>query len=294
MEKRGVFSEKFLPYFLVAPQIIITVVFFFWPAYQAVRQSLLREDPFGLSSKFVWFENFSQVFHSSDYLSSFKVTLVFSTAVTGVSLAVGMFLAVQADRVLRGNRVYQTLLIWPYAIPSAVAGVVWLFLFNPTLGVVAYALKSGGYPWNHLLEGGQALTLVTGVAIWQRIPYNFLFCLAGLQSIPPAFLEAASIDGAGRFRRFWSIVFPLLMPTTFFLLVVNVVYAFFDTFGIIHQVTRGGPAGATKILVYKVFNDGVIALDLGGSSAQSVILMVLVIALTVIQFRYIERKVHYL
>ena len=293
MEKRSVFSNKVLPYLLLAPQIVVTIVFFFWPASQALWLSVVQEDPFGLATRFIWFDNFKQVLQSADYVNSVWVTAVFSMAVAGGSLAAGLFLAVQADRAIRGALVYATLLIWPYAVASAVAGVLWLFLFNPTLGILAYVLKALGYDWNHLLNGPQALTLVTAIATWHRIPYNFLFFLAGLQSIPRGLVEAAAIDGAGRFRRFWDIVFPLLMPTTFFLIVVNVVYAFFDTFGIVHQVTRGGPAGATKILVYKVYHDGFLALDLGGSAAQSVILMGIVIALTAIQFRYIERRVHY-
>ena len=293
MQKRAVFSNKVLPYLLLAPQLTVTVVFFFWPASQALWQSVLQQSPFGLSSRFVWFENFRTVFGSADYLNSLWVTAVFSSAVALLSLGAGLFLAVQADRVLRGGVVYTTLLVWPYAVASAVAGVLWLFLFNPTLGILAFAMKALGYDWNHLLNGGQALSLVTLIATWHRIPYNFLFFLAGLQAVPRALVEAAAIDGAGRTRRFWHIVFPLLMPTTFFLIVVNVVYAFFDTFGIIHQVTRGGPAGATKILVYKVFNDGFLSMDMGGSAAQSVVLMAIVIVLTVVQFRSIERKVHY-
>ena len=293
MQKRAVFTNKVLPYVLVAPQIIITVVFFFWPASEALFQSLVRQNPFGLQWRFVWFDNFVDLFHSADYLNSFWVTVFFSAAVAGLSLAAGLYLAVQADRVVRWGVVYNTLLIWPYAVASAVAGVLWLFLFNPTLGVLAYALRAMGVDWNFLLNGNQALGLVTLIAVWHRIPYNFLFFLAGLQAIPRGLVEAAAIDGAGLFRRFWDIVFPLLMPTTFFLIVVDMVYAFFDTFAIVHQVTQGGPAGATKILVYKVFADGFLGMDLGGSAAQSVVLMAIVIALTVIQFRYIERKVHY-
>lgn len=293
MQKRDVFTNKLLPYLLVAPQIVVTIVFFFWPASEAVYQSLVQQNPFGLQTRFVWFDNFIYLFESTDYIRSFTVTVVFSSAVAGLSLAAGLYLAVQADRVLRWGVIYNTLLIWPYAVASAVAGVLWLFLFNPTLGVLAYAMRQMGYDWNFLLNGNQALALITLIATWHRIPYNFLFFLAGLQSIPRGLVEAASIDGAGLFRRFWDIVFPLLMPTTFFLIVVDVVYAFFDTFAIVHQVTQGGPAGATKILVYKVFADGFLGMDLGGSSAQSVVLMAIVIGLTVIQFRYIERKVHY-
>ena len=293
MESRFRFPNKVLPYLLVAPQIVVTVVFFFWPASQALYLSFQQQNPFGLSSRFVWFANFSALFRSPDYHASIGVTAIFSFAVALISLAAGLYLAVQADRVVRWSAVYTTLLVWPYAVASAVAGVVWLFLFNPTLGILAYAMRQVGYDWNFLLNGHQALALVTLVASWHRIPYNFLFFLAGLQAVPRGLLEAAAVDGAGLFRRFWSVVFPLLMPTTFFLIVVDVVYAFFDTFGIVHQVTQGGPAGATKILVYKVFADGFLGMDLGGSSAQSVVLMAIVIALTVVQFRYLERKVHY-
>jgi sn-glycerol 3-phosphate transport system permease protein len=241
----------------------------------------------------VWAENFAELFGDPQYLQSIRVTAGFSVSVALLALAAALYLAVQADRVIRGAMAYKTLLVWPYAVAPAVAGVLWLFLFNPTLGIVAYALRKLGYDWNHLLDGGQAMFLVVIAAAWKQISYNFLFFLAGMQAIPRSLIEAAAIDGAGPARRFWTIVFPLLTPTTFFLMVINVVYAFFDTFGIIHQVTEGGPAGATNILVYKVFRDGFIGLDLGGSAAQSVVLMAIVITLTVIQFRYIERKVHY-
>ncbi len=293
MEKRVVFRNRVLPYILVAPQIAVTLVFFIWPASQALYQSVLIEDPFGLSSEFVWGENFVELFGDPWYLQSIQVTAVFSVSVALLALTTALYLAVQADRVIRGAMAYKTLLVWPYAVAPAVAGVLWLFLFNPTLGIVAYALRKLGYDWNHLLDGRQAMYLVVIAAAWKQISYNFLFFLAGMQAIPRSLIEAAAIDGAGPARRFWTIVFPLLTPTTFFLVVINVVYAFFDTFGIIHQVTEGGPAGATNILVYKVFRDGFIGLDLGGSAAQSVVLMAIVIGLTVIQFRYIERKVHY-
>ena len=293
MEKRVVFRSRVLPYVLVAPQIAVTLIFFIWPASQALYQSVLIEYPFGLSSTFVWGENFAELFGDPQYLQSIQVTAVFSVSVALLALAAALYLAVQADRVIRGAMAYKTLLVWPYAVAPAVAGVLWLFLFNPTLGIVAYGLRKLGYDWNHLLNGGQAMFLVVIAAAWKQISYNFLFFLAGMQAIPRSLIEAAAIDGAGPARRFWTIVFPLLTPTTFFLMVINVVYAFFDTFGIIHQVTEGGPAGATNILVYKVFRDGFIGLDLGGSAAQSVVLMAIVITLTVIQFRYIERKVHY-
>jgi sn-glycerol 3-phosphate transport system permease protein len=293
MEKRAVFHHRLLPYLLVTPQILVTVVFFFWPASQTVWQSILREDAFGLTSTVVWFENFETLFRDPEYVRSFGVTAVFSLSVTALALSVSLLLAVMADRVIRGATVYRTFLIWPYAVAPAVAGVLWLFLFNPTVGIVAFALRQLGYRWNHLLNGGEAMTLVVIAAAWKQISYNFIFFLAGLQSIGRAVIEAAAIDGAGPTRRFVSVVFPLLSPTIFFLVVVNVVYAFFETFGIIHAVTSGGPAGATQVLVFKVFKDGFIGLDLGRSAAQSVILMIIVISLTVVQFRYLERRVHY-
>ena len=293
MEKRVLFKDPVLPYLLLAPQIVITLVFFIWPAIQALKQSFLLEDAFGLSSEFVWLDNFTALFGDRLYLESLWITAFFSLAVAFVALAGALYLAVQADRVIKGALAYRTLLIWPYAIAPAVAGVLWLLLFNPTLGVLPFVLSGIGYDWNHHVNGGQAMTLVVIAAAWKQLPYNFLFFLAGMQAIPKSLIEAAAIDGAGPARRFWTVVFPLLTPTTFFLLVINVVYAFFDTFGIIHAVTEGGPAGATNILVYKVFNDGFIGLDLGGSAAQSVVLMAIVIALTVVQFRYIERRVHY-
>ena len=293
MEKRVVFNNPVLPYLLLAPQIVITLVFFIWPAMQALRQSVRLEDPFGLRSQFVWLDNFIALFTDPLYLDSMLITAAFSVSVSVLALVSALFLAVQADRVIHGEMPYKTLLIWPYAVAPAVAGVLWLLLFNPTLGVLPFMLKGFGYDWNHVLNGGEAFLLVVIAAAWKQISYNFLFFLAGLQAIPKSLIEAAAIDGARAARRFWTMVFPLLSPTTFFLIVVNIVYAFFDTFGIIHAVTQGGPAGATNILVYKVFNDGFIGLDLGGSAAQSVVLMAIVIGLTVFQFRYIERKVHY-
>lgn len=293
MEKRVLFRNPILPYLLVTPQIAVTLVFFIWPASQALMQSVLIEDAFGLHTRFVWADNFADLFGESEYLRSTRVTTVFSFSVALVALATALYLAVQADRVIRGAVTYKTLLVWPYAVAPAVAGVLFLFLFNPNLGLFVFALRRLGYDWNHALNGGEAFLLVIIAAVWKQISYNFLFFLAGLQMIPKSLVEAAAIDGARPAKRFWTIVFPLLTPTTFFLLVVNVVYAFFDTFGIIHQVTEGGPAGATNILVYKVFHDGFQGGDLGGSAAQSVVLMAIVITLTVIQFRYIERQVHY-
>ena len=293
VHKRVVFRNQVLPYVLVAPQLAITLVFFIWPAGQALVQSLLLQDAFGLSTRFVGFENFERLLGDAYYLQAFRVTVIFSAATTAIALGVALLLAVMADRVIHGAGGYKTLLMTPYAIAPVVSGVLWLFMFNPTVGIIAYTLRGLGYTWNHHLNGNQALLLVVLAAAWKQISYNFLFFLAGLQAIPKAVIEAAAIDGAGPGRRFWRIVFPLLSPTTFFLVVVNLVYAFFDTFGIIHAVTGGGPAKATETLVYKVFNDGFIGLDFGSSAAQSVILMVIVIGLTVAQFRYIERRVVY-
>jgi sn-glycerol 3-phosphate transport system permease protein len=293
VEKRVVFNNKVLPYLLVTPQIIITLIFFIWPASQALYQSVLQEDAFGLSSKFVGLANFSYIFTDGAYLNSIAVTAVFSFSVAAIAMSTALILAVMADRVVRGATVYKTLIIWPYAVAPVVAAVLWYFLFNPTVGIVAFYLKVIGYNWNHTLNGGQALFLVIIAAAWREISYNFLFFLAGLQAIPRSFIEAAAIDGASPGKRFWTVVFPLLSPTLFFLIVVNIVYAFFDTFGVIHAITEGGPNDATNILVFKVYHDGFLSLDLGGSAAQSVILMIIVISLTVIQFRYIERKVHY-
>jgi sn-glycerol 3-phosphate transport system permease protein len=293
MEKRVVFRSKWLPYALVAPQIAVTIVFFFWPAGQAVYYSFLVQDPFGLSNRFVWFQNFTDLFASSSYLDSFRVTAIFSALVAVSGLSVSLLLATMADRVVRGAVVYKTLLIWPYAVAPAIAGVLWLFLLAPSIGILGYFLHYMGVDWNWYLNGNQAMALVVIAATWKQVSYNFLFFLAGLQSIPRSLIEAAAIDGATPFRRFWTIVFPLLSPTTFFLLVINVVYAFFDTFGVIDATTQGGPAGATQILVYKVYYDGVKAADIGSSAAQSVILMLIVVGLTVAQFRFVERKVQY-
>jgi sn-glycerol 3-phosphate transport system permease protein len=290
---RVTFPNKLLPYVLLAPQLAITAIFFYWPASQAIYQSVLREDPFGLSTQFVGLDNFRRVLGDPNYLNSLQVTLIFSVATALIAMALALLLAVMADKVIRGKGIYRTLMIWPYAVAPAIAGMLWLFLFNPSMGTLAYLVRSTGYNWDPLLNGDQAMVLVVSAAAWKQISYNFLFFVAGLQSIPKSLIEAAAIDGAGETKRFWTIVFPLLAPTTFFLLVVNTVYAFFDTFGIIHAVTGGGPGKATETLVYKVYNDGFVNLILGDSAAQSVILMIIVIGLTAIQFRYVERKVHY-
>jgi len=293
MHKRVTFRENWVAYLLVTPQIAITLVFFIWPASQALYQSVRIEDPFGLSGRFVWFDNFKALFRDPNYLDSMEVTVVFSLAVTFSALAVALLLAAFADRVIKGALGYNTLIILPYAVAPAVAGVLWLFMFHPTVGIIAYMLTGFGVNWNHFLNGTHAMTLVVIAAAWKQVSYNFLFFLAGMQAIPKSLIEAAAIDGAGPGKRFWTIVFPLLSPTAFFLLVVNVIYAFFETFAIIHAVTGGGPARATNILVYKVYSDGFVGLDFGSSAAQSVILMAIVITLTVLQFRYVERRVQY-
>ena len=293
MEKRVFFEHRLTPYLLVAAQLAITLIFFIWPAAQAFYQSTITQDAFGLSTTFVGLANFERLFSDSLYLHSIEITLVFSALVAASSLFIALLLAAMADRVIRGSSVYKTLLIWPYALAPAISGVLWLLLFNPTIGIIAYALRQVGYSWNNFLSGTDAMILIVAAATWKQVSYNFLFFLAGLQFIPRSLIEAAAIDGASPFKRFWTIVFPLLSPTTFFLVVVNLVYAFFDTFGLVHTTTAGGPAHATEILVYKVYRDGFVGLDVGGSAAQSVVLMAIVVLLTAIQFRYVERKVVY-
>lgn len=293
MEKRVVFNHKLLPYLLLAPQLMVTIVFFFLPAGQAMWQSFRLEDAFGLSSTFVGLSNFAELFANSDYVDSFKVTAIFSVLVAVSGLTISLILAVMADRVIKGARFYRTLLIWPYAVATAVAGVLWLFMFSPSVGVLAVYMHQAGIHWNPRLNGNDAMALVVLASVWKQISYNFLFFLAGLQAVPRSLLEAAAIDGASPARRFWTIVFPLLSPTAFFLLVVNVIYAFFDTFAVIDIMTQGGPGHSTGILVYKVYNAAFRGLDQGSSAAQSVILMAIVILLTVVQFRYIDRKVNY-
>ncbi|MEM1243637.1 MAG: sn-glycerol-3-phosphate ABC transporter permease UgpA [Pseudomonadota bacterium] len=292
MQRRSTFKTSWLPYALILPQIIITLIFFIWPAGEALWQSMFRGDAFGLHEKFVWFANFIELFNNPYYLQSFAVTVIFSILVAVIALSAALFMAVLINRVIK-NGPYKSLVIWPYAVAPAIAGVLWRFLFDPAVGVVAYVLQQFGIHWNYLLNGKQALFLVIIAASWQQFSYNFIFFLAGLQAIPKSLIEAAALDGAGPMARFWSIVFPLLSPTTFFLLVMNIIFAFFGTFGVIQTVTQGGPAGATNILVYKVYYDGFYGLNLGGSATQSVILLLIVVSLTVIQFRYIERKVHY-
>ncbi|MBI3701333.1 MAG: sn-glycerol-3-phosphate ABC transporter permease UgpA [Afipia sp.] len=293
MQKQTVFHSRLLPFLLLIPQAVVVLIFFYWPAAQALYQSFLLQDAFGLSTTFVAFENYIALFHEPGYFDAIIRTFAFSAAIAGSSLSLALLLAVMADKPLRGVGIYRTLLIWPYAVAPAVAGVLWIFMLHPSLGVLARGLRSMGINWNPLLNGDHAVILVVLAATWKQISYNFLFFLAGLQAIPRSVLEAAAIDGAQPMRRFWTVTFPLLTPTIFFLIVVNIVYAFFDTFGIIDAMTGGGPAKATETLVYKVYLDGLLGGNLGSSAAQSVVLMVIVIVLTAIQFRYVERKVTY-
>ena len=293
MEKRVLFRSRWLPWLLIGPQLAIVLVFFFWPAFQALIQSLQQSDAFGTSVTWVGLDNFRALFADDSYVASFKTTLIFSSLVTVLGLSIALVLAVFADRVVRGSAIYRTFLILPYAVAPVVTGVLFSFMFSSSIGVVAYALKQVGIPFNYLLNANDAMALVVMAAVWKQISYNFLFFLAGLQSIPKSLIEAAAIDGAGPVRRFWNIQLPLLSPTTFFLLVINMVYAFFDTFAIIDAVTQGGPGKETATLVYRVYFDGFRGMDMGSAAAQSVVLMAIVIVLTVVQFRYVEKKVHY-
>ncbi len=291
--KRVTFGGTALPLALLAPQLAVTVVFFVWPAVQALITSFQREDAFGLKTEFVGLENFRDLVADPLYLASFGTTMIFSVAVAVSALVVGLVLAVLVDRVSRGAEIYSALLIWPYAVAPALAAILWAFLLNPSIGPLTRLLRAIGIDWNYNVDGTQALILIVIASAWKQVSYNFLFFLAGLQSIPRSLLEAASIDAAGPWRQFRTIVFPLLAPTTFFLVVVNVVYAFFDTFGVVHATTGGGPGQSTTLLVYKVWKDGFIGLNLGSSSAQSVVLLVIVIALTAVQFRFLERRINY-
>ena len=294
MIKRSFFKSSYLPYLLILPQVLITLTFFYWPALQGLIQSFHLSDPFGIESRFVWFYNYIELFTDPLYLKSIIITIVFSISVASVSLGLGLFLATMANRALKAKPLVRTMLIWPYAVAPAISGVMWLFLLHPSYGVVALAIKRWlGINWNPVLNGGDAMAMITMAAAWKQISYNFVFFVAGLQAIPKSLIEAAAIDGASPFRRFWTITFPLLSPTFFFLSVMNIIYSFFETFGVIHTVTQGGPGGSTNILVYKVYQDGFVGLNLGSSSAQSVVLMSLIIFITFLQFRFVEKKVQY-
>ncbi len=294
IRKRSYFSSRTLPYLLILPQLLVTATFFYWPAIQGLAQSLMLSDPFGLHNKFVWFDNFISLFKDPLYLKSIVITLVFSASTAALAIATGLFIASLANRALRAKAVIRTFLIWPYAVAPAISGILWLFLLHPSFGVVAIAMKNWfGLDWNPVLSGRDAMVMVILASSWKQISYNFVFFMAGMQAIPKSLIEAASMDGAGPFRRFWTITFPLLSPTLFFVTVMNVIFSFFETFGIIHTVTQGGPGGATNILVYKVYQDGFIGLNLGSSAAQSIVLMTLIITITVLQFKYVEKKVQY-
>ncbi|MBN2299021.1 MAG: sn-glycerol-3-phosphate ABC transporter permease UgpA [Deltaproteobacteria bacterium] len=294
MIKRSVFSSRTLPYLLILPQILVTLTFFYWPALQGLIQSVMRSNPFGGRSRFIWFDNFIQLFTDPLYLKSIMTTFFFSACVATVSICLGLFIATMANRALKAKAVIRTMLIWPYAVAPAISGILWLFLLHPSYGVVSYAIKMWlRIDWNPVLDGGDALFMVTMASAWKEISYNFVFFVAGMQAIPRSLIEAAAIDGASPFRRFWTITLPLLSPTLFFVTVMNIIYSFFDTFGVIHTMTQGGPGGATNILVYKVYQDGFIGLNLGASSSQSVVLMTIIIVITVLQFKYVERKVQY-
>ncbi len=294
MIKRSFFTSKFLPYFLILPQFLVTITFFYWPALQGLVQSVMRSDPFGQHSTFIWLDNFIALFIDPLYLKSIGTTLFFSASVAAVSISVGLFIATMANRALKAKALIRTMLVWPYAVAPAISGILWLFLLHPSYGVVAIAIKRWlGIDWNPVLEGKDALFMVVMASAWKQISYNFVFFIAGMQAIPGSLIEAAAMDGASPFRRFWKITLPLLSPTLFFVTVMNIIYSFFETFGVIHMMTQGGPGGATNILVYKVYQDGFIGLDLGSSAAQSVVLMTLIIVITVLQFKYVERKVQY-
>ncbi len=294
MIKRSVFTSRSLPYLLILPQILVTATFFYWPAAQGLFQSLMISDPFGLHNTFVWFDNFIALFKDPLYLKSVAITLTFSACTAFVSISMGLFIATMANRALRFKALIRTMLIWPYAVAPAISGILWLFLLHPSYGVVSLALKRWfGLEWNPVLVGRDAMVMVILASAWKEVSYNFVFFLAGMQAIPHSLIEAASMDGASPFRRFWAITLPLLSPTLFFVTVMNIIYAFFETFGVIHTVTQGGPGGATNILVYKVYQDGFIGLNLGSSAAQSIVLMSLIILITVLQFKYVERKVQY-
>jgi sn-glycerol 3-phosphate transport system permease protein len=294
MIKRSIFKSSYLPYVLILPQIIVTLTFFYWPAVQGLMQSFLLSDPFGQRSTFVWFYNYIEIFTDPLYLKSIFITFTFSIAVASVSICLGLFIATMANRALRATALVRTLLIWPYAVAPAISGILWLFLLHPSYGIVALGINSFlGLDWNPVLNGTDAMAMITMASAWKQISYNFVFFMAGLQAIPKSLIEAAAIDGASPFTRFWTITFPLLSPTFFFLSVMNIIYSFFETFGVIHTVTQGGPGGSTNILVYKVYQDGFVGLNLGSSSAQSVVLMTLIVVITVLQFRYVEKKVQY-
>jgi sn-glycerol 3-phosphate transport system permease protein len=292
--KRSVFKNRGLPYLLVLPQVLVTVVFFFWPAFESLRLSFFRTSAFGDKTTFVGFENFARLLASPTYYQSILNTFVFAFGVTALGVGAGLFVAALASQSIRGLLAYRTAVLWPYGIAPPIAGIIFLFMFHPSYGVLPYWLSFVTvYEFNWFLKGWVAMVLVILATAWTHVGYNIAFFLAGLLAIPPSVLEAANVDGAGPLRRFVSIVFPLLSPITFYLVVVNLIFSFFSSFGVIHAVTQGGPGNATEIMVFKVYKDGFIGLNLGSSAAQSVILMLVVIGLTALQFRYVEKRVTY-
>jgi len=284
------FSNKKLPYLLSLPQLIIVTIFILYPTYKSLELSLFRTSIFGGNKTFVGLQNFTDLFSSPDYLKTVVVSLVFAGGVTIIGLALSLFISVLVNNAMRGLTIYRTAFIWPYALSPAVAGAIWMFIMHPSYGIINSIFP---FELDWILNGQHAIILITIAATWRMLGYNIAFYIAGLQSVPVSLKEAASLDGASGFQRFFRITFPLLTPTTFFLLTMNLVYAFFDTFGLIHTVTKGGPSGMTEIMVYKTYKDGFINLVPGLSAAQSVILLVIVIGLITVQFRFLERKVHY-
>ncbi len=290
MDRRTFFPGRLLPLALVAPQLLLTAIFFLWPAGEAIWFSLQRQDAFGLRTEYVGLENYADLFTDPLYRDSIGRTALFCIAVAGLAMAVALTLAVFADREIRWRAIYRTLLVWPYAVAPAVAAVLWILLLHPQIGLVGAWLNRHGMVWDYKLRDGQAMLMVILASAWKQVSYDFIFFMAGLQAIPRAVVEAARIDGAGAWHRFRTITLPLLMPTIFFLLVVNLVYAAFETFGSIQALTGGGPGKATETLIVKVYRDGVVNLDLGSSSAQSTVLMLAVIVLTTLQFRFVGRR----
>ena len=290
MDRRTTFDGRLLPALLVLPQLLLTIFFFLWPAAEALWSSLTTTDPFGQGWVFVGLDNFADLFSDVLYVQTILRTVAFCAVVSVLAMSVALLLAVFADREIKGRAIYRTLLIWPYAVAPAMAAVLWLFLLQPQFGLLGRWLNGHGIAWDYVVNGGQAFTMVAVASAWKQVSYDFIFFLAGLQSIPRAVTEAARMDGARGWHRFRTITFPLLAPTTFFLLVVNLVYAAFDTFGTIWALTQGGPGKDTETLVIKVYRDGMVNQDIGGSAAQSVVLMLGVIALTVLQFRFLGRR----
>jgi sn-glycerol 3-phosphate transport system permease protein len=293
MHKRVLFDDRLLPYLLVAPQLLIIFVFFYWPSGQALFWAFTLEPPFGGAARWVGWRNFEDVLASPTYRRAVLNTLVFALSTSAISLFLGLVFAIFADRGLRGIVIYKTAVMWPYAVAAPVAAVIWQFIFQPSIGFVGMLNHWRPGIWNPNTNGLHAMVMVVVASCWISITFNFVFFLAGLQAIPNSLVEAAAMDGAGPVRRWFDLVFPLISPTFFLLIVLNVSTSFTEGFGVINVMTQGGPGGATEILVYKIYRDGFLGLDFSSSSAQSVILMGLVIMVTLLQFRIIERRVHY-